>query len=113
MTVLLVVIGILSMLLMPLILRTQGPMRRSPLQATWLRFLRRLERAGIVTRPSMGARLVAMEAGRKFPGNAEEINRIAGLYNRYRYSPSPPSLSDFKHAVKAFRPTANLAEEKA
>jgi transglutaminase-like putative cysteine protease len=103
-TVLLLVLGILGILLMPLIMKIQGPLRRSPLQATWLRFLRRLERSGVSSRPSMGALTVALEAGRKLPDDAAEINRITGLYNRYRYSPSPPVFKDFKLAVKSFRP---------
>lgn len=104
MAVLFGVIAVLSVLLMPLILRTQGPMRRSPLQGVWLKFLRRLRRAGVASRPSMGARTVAREAGGKLPGQADEIQRIAQLYNDYRYSPSPPGLRDLKQAVKQFRP---------
>jgi len=106
MAVLLTVIGVLSILLMPLILRTQGPMRRSPLQGIWIKFLRRLQRAGIQSRPSMGASTVALEAGAMLPGQAEEISRIAHLYNGYRYSPTPPAFRELRQAVKDFKPEA-------
>ncbi|HKJ18120.1 MAG TPA: DUF3488 and transglutaminase-like domain-containing protein [Xanthomonadales bacterium] len=103
-TVLLVVLGILAALLMPFILKIQGPMRRTPLQATWLRFLKRLQQAGVSSRPSKGAWTVALEAGEVLPADAPEIERITTLYNQYRYSPTPPGLKDFKQAVKGFRP---------
>lgn len=98
------VIAVLSVVLMPFILRTQGPMRRGPLQSTWLKFIRRLEKAGVRWRPSMGAMAVAGEAGSKLPDDAAEIQRIAALYNRYRYAPSPPTLQELKQAIKSFRP---------
>lgn len=98
------VIAVLSLLLMPLILRTQGPMRPSPLQGVWLKFLRRLGRAGVASRPSMGARTVACEASAMLPGQADEIQRIARLYNDYRYSPTPPGFRDLKQAIKHFKP---------
>lgn len=105
MMVLLGVIAVLSVLLMPIILRTQGPKRRSPLQITWLRFVRRLEKVGVRWRPSMGARDVALAASEKLPRDAAQIRRIATLYNRYRYSSSSPGLEELKQAVKSFRPT--------
>ena len=108
MAVLLGVIGVLSILLMPLILRTQGPMRRSPLQSTWVKFLRRLKRAGVQSRPSMGANTVAAEACAILPGQADEIGHIARLYNGYRYSPSPPALRELRQAVKGFKPQARV-----
>lgn len=105
MMLLLGVIAVLSVVLMPIILRTQGPKRRSPLQSTWLRFVRRLEKVGVRWRPSMGARDVALAASEKLPHDAAQIRRIATLYNRYRYSPSSPGLEELKQAVKSFRPT--------
>ena len=99
-----VVLGVLSILLMPLILRTQGPMRRSPLQAVWLKFLRKLAKAGVPSRPSMGAQSVAFEAGIRLPADGKDIDRITTLYNRYRYSSEPPVLKELKLAVKSFRP---------
>lgn len=105
MMVLLGVIAVLSVVLMPIILRTQGPKRRSPLQSTWLRFVHRLEKVGVRWRPSMGARDIALAASEKLPHDAAHIRRIATLYNRYRYSPSSPGLEELKQAVNSFRPT--------
>lgn len=104
MAVLLVTIGLLSLLLMPFILRTQGPKRRTPLQVVWLRFLRRLRKAGVPSRPSMGARDVARAASERLPDNAVDIRRITVMYNQYRYSPSPPDFRNLKQAVNQFRP---------
>ena len=98
------VLGLLGLFLLPLLLKSQGPRRRAPIHALWLRFLRRLEKAGVKSRPSMGAQSVALEAAGALPGNAAEIENIAGLYNRYRYSPSPPVFNDLKRAINSFRP---------
>jgi hypothetical protein len=113
MAVLLVVIGILSILLMPLILRTQGPMRRSPLQSIWMGFLRRLDRSGVRSKPSMGAHTVAQSARAQLPAYAAEVERIADLYNQYRYGPTPPVLRELRQAVKDFRPKKARKKEKA
>lgn len=105
MAILLGVIAVLSAILMPLILKTQGPRRRSPLQATWMGFLKRLEKAGVPSRPSMGASAIADTAAQSLPSNAGEIRHIAELYNRYRYSGSPPQFRELKEAVKSFKPS--------
>ncbi len=104
MAILLVVVALVALLMLPLALRIQGPMKRSALQSAWLKFIKRLDRAGVPTRPSMGAIDVAQQARVVLPHEAGEIDRIAGLYNRYRYSPSPPDLKAIKRAVRRFRP---------
>lgn len=101
---LLVVIAVLSALLLPVVLRIQGPIRRSPVQNAWARFLRRLRRAGVPSRPSMGALDVARIASARLPVDTDDIYRIAGLYNRLRYSPTKPDLRELKAAVNGFRP---------
>ena len=107
-----VVLGLLALVLVPLMLKTQGPIRRSAIHALWQRFLKRLEKAGVKTRPSMGARSLALEASAALPSNAEEIQEIAGLYNDYRYSQSPPVLNELKQAIKSFRPVKGVEKAK-
>lgn len=104
MVVLAVVLAVVVVLLIPVILRIEGPMRRSPLQNVWFRFLGRLGRAGVKSTPAMGAGEIAQSAAKALPEDSEEIFRIAQLYNEFRYSPSPPDFSEIKHAVATFRP---------
>ena len=107
--VLVVVFIAISLALLPVILRIQGPMARSPLQKAWQRFLRRLEKAGVEITPAMGASSIAETASRKLASQSGEIDHIARLYNLYRYSPTPPDLKEITATVSSFRPKARTA----
>ena len=103
--ILFVATAILSILLIPLVLRIRGPGQKDPVQRIWQKFIRRLRSAGFESLPSTGAMELAEAASIRLPRQSESIYRIAGLYTRYRYSPSPPPLHDLKQAVKEFHPT--------
>jgi transglutaminase-like putative cysteine protease len=103
--VLFVFIGLLSLVLVPFVFRVRGPRRRDLLQATWQTFLERLRQAGFEARASSGPTETAQAASRRLPGDARDIQIIADFYNRARYSPRPPDLSEFREAVRQFRPT--------
>ena len=94
MTILFALIGLFSAILAPFILRIKGPGRKDPLQAAWQTFLQRLKSAGYEAPPSSGALELAQAAASRLPGYAQPIHLIANLYNRYRYSASPPPFHD-------------------
>ena len=96
--------GLASLLVFPLVLRVRGPAEKDPLRRTWLRFLKRLERAGYRPRASQGALELAESAAGALPGQASDIRRIGRLYTQCRYSAEPPDGSELRDAVRAFRP---------
>jgi len=108
-TILFLVIGLVSALLLPYILRVKGPDRKDPLQTVWLKFLKRLKAAGFEALPSSGAIELAQAAAMRLPEEAQSINHIADLYNRSRYSPRPPALPELKNAIRTFHPKKNTA----
>ena len=101
---LVVVTGLAGLLVFPVVLRVRGPAEKDPLRRTWLIFLKRLERAGYSPRASQGALELAAAAADALPGHATHIQRIGRLYARCRYAPQPPDESEFREAVRAFRP---------
>ncbi len=103
-SVLFALLGVLSIVLLPLILRTVGPGDKDPVQLAWQKFLRRLKKAGFLHRASDGAMELAGVAAIHLPTSASEIYHIAKLYNRYRYSPEPPGSGEIQKAVQNFRP---------
>jgi len=108
--VLLVVItGLASLLVFPVVLRVRGPAEKDPLRRTWLRFLKRLERAGYRARASQGALELAESAAGALPEQSSDIRRIGRLYTQCRYAPEPPDDSELRAAVRAFRPKRNHA----
>jgi transglutaminase-like putative cysteine protease len=103
-TLLLAVIGLLSVILVPFVFRVKGPRKDDPLQVAWQTFLKRLKEAGYEAAASSGAMEIAHSASRRLPADADDIRVIADLYNRARYSPRPPVLSEFRDAVRQFHP---------
>ena len=103
-TVLFAFIALLSLVLVPLVFRVKGPRKRDPLKVAWHLFLKRLKGAGFEARASSGAMETAQAASRRLPGDAGDIQVIAEMYNRARYSARPPNLSDFRDAIKQFHP---------
>jgi protein-glutamine gamma-glutamyltransferase len=106
---LIVATGLASLLVFPVVLRVRGPAEKDPLRRTWLRFLKRLERAGYRARASQGALELAEAAAAALPDRATDIRRIGRLYTQCRYAPEPPDDSVLRSAVRAFRPKRNGA----
>jgi len=102
--ILFAILAVLAYLLLPLIFRTIGPGDRDPLRLAWEKFIRRLNKTGFSPQPSDGAQELAQAAAEHLPAHSAEIFNIAGLYNRYRYSPRPPGLEEIQTAVKNFHP---------
>ena len=104
-SILFVAIAAFGVILFPLALRIRGPGRSDPVQKAWLRFLKRLEKAGFTSQPSSGAIELAGYAAAALPGSALSIHRIANLYTRCRYAPGPPPVPELEEAIKGFHPT--------
>jgi transglutaminase-like putative cysteine protease len=101
------VMGVLALILLPILLRTRGPSSRDPLQQIWQKFLKRLQRVGFRSRPSLGAQELATAAMVQLPVHAAAIQRISDLYIRYRYAPEPPPIQELRDAVRSFKPRAD------
>ena len=97
-------ISLISVILLPFVLRVKGPGRKDPLQAAWQKFLKRLKSAGFDALPSNGALELAHAAALSLPSDSPAIHQIADLYNRYRYSLAPPPLEELKSAIADFHP---------
>jgi len=108
-TILFVVIGLISMLLLPFIFRVNGPDKKDPLRVVWLKFLKRLKAAGFEALPSSGPIELAQSAAIQLPRESQSIYHVADLYSRSRYSSTPPSLRELKDAIKDFHPKKNTA----
>jgi hypothetical protein len=102
--VLFAVLGILSLLLLPLIFRTVGAGDKDPVKRAWQKFLRRLKKAGCPHQASNGAMELAFSASNRLPVNLTEIYHIAHLYNQHRYSAEPPGPGEIQYAVRNFHP---------
>lgn len=80
--------------------------RHDPVQRAWLRFCRKLSRAGLARSSSEGPFDFASRAASRLPGRAELIHRISRLYVDLRYGDSglPEDLARLKLLVRRFQP---------
>jgi hypothetical protein len=62
-----------------------------------------LEKSGFKASLALGPMEVAHEASLALPEHRDIIGRIAALYSRCRYSPSPPPVSQLERAVGIFK----------
>jgi transglutaminase-like putative cysteine protease len=102
-------IGLLFLLLLPAILRLRQVSERDPAVRLWLKFRRRLARAGIEAPSSVAPLELAAAALEHAGDDGKDIERIARLYHRLRYAPGAPGFDEFASAVRAFRPARGPA----
>lgn len=81
-------------------LRRPAARQRDEAAEAWAEFCRRLARAGIPRKPAEGPARFGARAAAHFTGQREAILRIADLYTRIRYSPSPPPVRELSSAVR-------------
>jgi hypothetical protein len=103
-TALFAVVVVVSIVLLPIVLRIRGPARSDPIARAWRMFLKRLSRLGVAQRPCDGAVEFAAAAGTQLPAVADDIREIADLYTRCRYAPNPPAVQDLRQAIRKFQP---------
>jgi len=71
---------------MPFLLKVRSAQKQDPLVRLWQKFIRKLEKAGFVSNPSMGPMELAATACGQLDYKGDGIDRIAQLYMFCRYS---------------------------
>ncbi|MDZ4098436.1 MAG: DUF3488 and transglutaminase-like domain-containing protein [Methylophilaceae bacterium] len=99
-----VVVGTVALILTYFILR-ENPANRDPLQRLYLKFLRKIKKAGLIRAPYEGPVAFSERAMKQLPNKASEIKRITNIYTqlRYRSRQSIDSLNLLKQLVNRFR----------
>jgi transglutaminase-like putative cysteine protease len=101
--ILTVLVGLLTAIMAPLILRMRRGTRKDRVGKAWIRFRKRLESAGAELSHSMGPRELADSAAGQITEKSAEIHDIADQYTRLRYAQSKPDENEFEQSVRAFR----------
>ena len=99
-------VGVLLVLLLYVLPLWRSRKILDPPQAAYLRFCRKLVRAGLARAAHEGAHAFAERAARKRADLAESISEITGLYEDLRYGPEGPDsrkITTLKKRVAAFR----------
>lgn len=97
-------VGAITFLLAPLLLRFRSPRNQDPVVRSWQKFTRKLARAGFVSSPSMGPLELAARARSQFNDEDSVIHRIAQLYTLCRYSQGTGDALELAGLVKGFKP---------
>ncbi len=98
------VIGTLVFLSIPLMMKFRLARDQAPLVRLWMKFVKKLQKAGLETQPSQGPMELAASAGSQLQHATEGINRIADLYTRCRYSSNPGSQTELAELIRNFQP---------
>jgi len=80
------VIGAVIFMLAPLLLKFRSSHKQDPLLRLWQKFIKKLAKAGFISRPSMGPMELAAIARSQLKYKGDSIKRIAELYTLCRYS---------------------------
>ena len=70
----------------------------------WKKFLKKLGKAGFVSRPSMAAMELAASANGQLSYNGDVILKIAELYTLCRYSRDAGSQAELADLINRFEP---------
>jgi len=73
-----------------------------PVQRLWLRFKRKLARAGVALFPYEGPRDFTQRAARQLPQRGKQIERIGELYTGLRYG-GKTDVAELQQLVRKFR----------
>jgi transglutaminase-like putative cysteine protease len=97
--------GVLLITLVYALLLWRPGKSADPAQAAYLRFCRKLARAGLARAPYEGARAFAGRAARKRTDLADSISEITGLYEDLRYGRATDrkKFASLKKRIAAFR----------
>jgi transglutaminase-like putative cysteine protease len=101
---LLAAIILVSLILLPFLLRMRISRKPDPVVRAWHLLRKRLTRAGMTIEPGLAPMELAARAGSQRLQEAAEIDRIANLYMRIRYADETKLAGDFIEAARAFRP---------
>jgi len=84
-------------------LKFRSSKKPDPLLRLWGKFIRKLEKAGFVSHPSMGAMELAANAGGQLEYKSDAIFRIAELYTLCRYSRDTGNEAELTDLVNRFQ----------
>lgn len=104
MIIIVLIIGAIVFMLMPLLLKFRSSQKQDPLLRLWQKFIRKLARAGFVSRPSMGPMELAADARGQLKYTGDTIIRIAELYTICRYSQNIGSETELAELINSFQP---------
>jgi len=104
MLVIILTIGAITFMLLPLLLKFRSSKNMDPLQRSWKKFIKKLEKAGFASHPSMAAMELAASASGQFKYNGDAIYRIAELYTLCRYSRDAGNQSELINLISRFQP---------
>ena len=95
----------MTAVLVYLIAKLPRPVARDPLPALWHRFAKKLQRAGLETRPWQGADTVCNKAIGRFPTAADQLVAINRLYVQLRYGRrrDPKQMSALRNRIRLLR----------
>jgi len=104
MIVIILVVGGIIFMLVPILLKFRSSRSPDPVLRLWKQFLRKLEKAGFVPRPSMAATELASSASGQLKYGGDAIFEIAELYTRCRYSRDPGNQQELAELIRVFKP---------
>jgi transglutaminase-like putative cysteine protease len=104
MIVTLMAIGAVIFLAAPLLLKLRAFQKQDPVLRSWYKFIRKLDKAGFISRPSMGPMELAASAGGQLKCSADGIMQIAELYMRCRYSREAGDRAELAQLIDRFQP---------
>jgi hypothetical protein len=103
--VILVITSVIFMLI-PLLLRFRSSKKQDPLLRLWQKFIKKLNKAGFASRPSMGPMELATYANGQLKYKGNGIMRIAELYMLSRYSQNAGNQQELAELINRFQPQA-------
>jgi transglutaminase-like putative cysteine protease len=96
--------AVVSLLILPIILRMRVSRKIDRNIRAWHVFRKRLARCGLEIAPGIAPLELAALAGSQMHQERSEIDRIADLYTRIRYADQQMLSTEFIQAVRSFRP---------
>lgn len=96
--------------LAPFLLKYRSNRARDPVVRLWQRFVRKLERAGFKSDPSLGPLEMAGKAKEHLQYEGNDILHIARLYVLCRYADNDGHRSNLAECVKQFKPRSAPAK---
>jgi len=103
--VILVITSVIFMLI-PVLLRFRSSKKQDPLLRLWQKFIKKLNKAGFVSHPSMGPMELATYANGQLRYKGDGIIRIAELYMLNRYSQNAGKQQELAELINRFQPQA-------
>jgi len=100
------VVGAIIYMLVPLLLKFRSSRNPDPLVRLWKQFIRKLNKAGFVSQPSMAAMELGANAAGQLRYKEDVILRITELYTACRYSRDSGSQEELSDLIKRFKPNS-------